>query len=64
MRQHIEQARVFVQEVNQEMRRISWPLPREIAGATAVVIMATALISVLLALYDLLISTLLKFILR
>ena len=64
MRQQIEQFRVFIGEVNQEAKRITWPLPREIAGATGVVLLATVLVAVILSLYDLIISTGLRFILR
>ena len=64
MRQQIEQFRVFIQDVNQEARRITWPLPREIAGATGVVLLATLLLAVTLSLYDLVISAGLRFILR
>ncbi len=64
MNQKIEQIRTFVAEVNQESKRISWPLPREIAGATGVVLVTTFIIAVLLSLYDLLISAALRFVLR
>ncbi len=64
MRQQIEMVRTFVSEVNQEAKRVSWPLPREIAGATGVVLLATLLLSVTLFLYDMLISVALRFVLR
>ncbi len=62
--QWFEQGRTFLGEVNQEVRRVTWPTMREIAGATAVVIVATAALAILLALYDLVISNVLKVILR
>ena len=46
------------------MRRVTWPTWREIAGATAVVLAATAALALLLAVYDLLISNVLLVILR
>ena len=64
MRQKIEQFRVFVTEVSQEARRVSWPLPREIAGATGVVLFTTLIIAVLLSLFDLLISAALRVVLH
>ena len=64
MKQKIEQLKTFMQEVNQELRRISWPTPREIAGATGVVLFTTAVLAVLLSLYDLAISAGLHVVLR
>ena len=64
MKQKIDQIRNFVQEVSQEAKRISWPLPREIAGATGVVLFTTAILAVVLSLYDLVISAALRFVLR
>jgi preprotein translocase SecE subunit len=56
LREQIEKFRTFLSEVNQEMRRITWPTPREIAGATVVVMVAAALVAVLLSLYDMIIA--------
>jgi len=64
VRESFERARTFLGEVNQEVRRVTWPTPREIAGATAVVLAATALLALLLAIYDLLVSNVLNVILR
>ncbi len=64
MGQQLEQVKVFVAEVGQEVRRITWPTVREIAGATAVVIAATAIVAILLAVYDLVVSRVLGIILQ
>jgi len=56
--------RTFLVEVNQEGRRVVWPTSKEIAGATGVVLITTAIIAVILMFYDLLISSGLKVILR
>jgi preprotein translocase SecE subunit len=64
MKQKIEQLKLFVSEVSQEIRRISWPTPREIAGATGVVLFATAILAVLLMVYDSAISAGLRAVLR
>ncbi|MEK7475544.1 MAG: preprotein translocase subunit SecE [Candidatus Coatesbacteria bacterium] len=64
VREWFERAKAFVAEVGQEVRRVTWPTSREIAGATAVVIAATAALALLLAFYDLLISNVLLVILR
>jgi len=64
MKQKIEQLKTFVQEVSQEIRRITWPTPREIAGATGVVLFATAVLAALLMVYDTAISAGLRAVLR
>jgi preprotein translocase subunit SecE len=64
IREWLERAKAFVAEVSQEVRRVTWPTWREIAGATAVVLAATAALALLLAVYDLLISNVLLVILR
>ena len=53
MREKFEQLRAFLQEVLQEVRRVTWPSPRELAGATMVVIITTGVTVALLAFYDL-----------
>ncbi len=64
MREKIDQFRAFLLEVLQESRRISWPQPREIAGATVVVLIAGAIVAGLLFLYDGVISVVLRVVLR
>jgi preprotein translocase SecE subunit len=64
MREKLEQFRAFLLEVNQEARRISWPRPREIAGATVVVLIAGVIVAGLLFVYDGVISVALHAVLR
>jgi preprotein translocase subunit SecE len=64
MTEQVERVKAFVAEVGQEVRRVTWPTGREIAGATAVVIAATAIVAVLLAIYDLVVSRVLGIILQ
>ena len=64
MREQFDKARIFLQEVSQEVRTVTWPTPKEIVGATTVVILATIATAALLAVYDLVISKLLKVILQ
>ncbi len=64
VRKWIDQFRMFIQEVNQEVRRVTWPTSRELLGATLVVVFTTGVLAGLLALYDLVISRLLRVILR
>ena len=63
-REWIDRSRNFLVEAGQEARRVTWPTPREIASATLVVIAATAALALLLALYDLVISNVLRVILQ
>ena len=48
MAEQVEKVKIFVAEVGQEVRRVTWPTWREIAGATAVVLAATAALALLL----------------
>ncbi len=49
-------ARLFLTEVSQEARRVTWPSPREVAGATAVVLVTTVAVALVLLAYDIVIS--------
>ncbi len=64
LREQIEKLRTFLLEVNQEMRRVTWPAPKEVAGATVVVMVAAAMVAVLLSVYDLVIAKVLGVIFR
>ena len=64
MRDRIEKLRVFLRDVVHETRKVTWPTHREIAGATSVVIVSTVMLAGLLAVYDWLISLMLKVVLR
>jgi len=59
MREQIDQAKRFLQEVSQEVRRVTWPTPRELVGATTVVIIATVATVILLAFYDFIVKAIL-----
>ncbi len=59
MREKFEQLRGFLQEVVQEVRRVTWPTPRELVGATTVVLIATGFTVVLLAFYDMVVRVVL-----
>ena len=63
IKQGIEQAKHFIQDVNQEVRRVTWPTSKELIGATVVVVLTTGILAGLLALYDLVISRVLRVIL-
>lgn len=64
MRERVEQFKGFLHDVNQEARRITWPTGREITGATSVVIITTLATALLLAMYDVVISYVLRVILH
>lgn len=64
MREQFEKLKLFLQEVSQEMRKITWPTPREIVGATSVVIVTTIAMAGLLAVYDWFVSQGIKVVLR
>jgi preprotein translocase subunit SecE len=64
MHERIAQFRAFLQDVGQEVRKISWPQPKEIAGATAVVIFTGIVVAAILFVYDLLIGQVIKVVLR
>ena len=64
MRERVEQLKGFLHDVNQEGRRITWPTGKEITGATSVVILTTLATALLLAMYDVVISWILRVILH
>jgi len=64
VREQFEKLKLFLQEVSQEMRKITWPTPREIVGATSVVIVTTIAMAGLLAVYDWFVSQGIKVVLR
>ena len=63
MKAKIEELRGFMQEVNQEVRRVTWPTTKEIAGATVVVVITTAALSLLLFVLDFVIARVLAVVL-
>ncbi len=54
----IQRIREFFQEVQVEMRRVSFPTRKETMGATAVVLAFVAVLSIFLALTDAVLSRL------
>jgi preprotein translocase SecE subunit len=64
MQEQVLKLKTFLSEVGTEGRKVVWPGSKETAGATGVVLVTTAVIAVVLMLYDLLISAGLKVILR
>lgn len=64
MREQLERFRAFLGEVVQEVRRITWPRPREVAGATLVVLIAGVIVAGLLFVYDGAIAFLLRAVMR
>jgi len=60
----IEQLKQFLAEAKSEFKKISWPAPEDIKGSTAVVCVTIFFIMVLLATYDLIISSLMKLIIK
>jgi preprotein translocase subunit SecE len=60
----LQQLRQFFTEAKSEFKKISWPTPDEIKGSTTVVCVTIAFIMVLLAVYDLVINTVMKQIIK
>ena len=60
----IEQLKVFFAEAKSEFKKISWPTLEDIKGSTAVVCVTIFFVMVLLAVYDLIISSLIKLIIK
>jgi len=54
----------FLREVRVEMKKVTWPQRKEIIGSTAVVIVASFLVSFFLGAVDLILQKLLGLILR
>ena len=43
-RGRIERARLFLSEVRNELKRVTWPSPREVRATTVVVIVVTSIV--------------------
>jgi len=54
----------FLREVRVEMKKVTWPQKKEIIGSTAVVIVASFMVSFFLGFVDLILQKLLELILR
>lgn len=59
-----EMAVRFLREVRVEMKKVTWPQRKEIIGSTAVVIVASFLVSFFLGFVDLTLQKLLGFIVK
>jgi preprotein translocase subunit SecE len=64
MRGSWERAVQFLKEVRVEMKKVTWPQRNEIMGSTAVVIMASFVVSFFLGFVDLILQKVLGIILR
>ena len=54
----------FLTEVHTELSKVSWATPREVGGATVVIIILVLMVSVFIALVDFLLSSGLALVMR
>lgn len=52
----IQKPAIFIQEVKQELSKVSWSTRKELLGATAVVIVVTAIMAAYIGIVDLILS--------
>ena len=52
MREYVEKAKTFLEEVHAETKKVSWPSRRDIFGSTLVVIVAVFVIAGFLGVID------------
>ncbi|HNX81205.1 MAG TPA: preprotein translocase subunit SecE [Candidatus Omnitrophota bacterium] len=52
----IQKPAVFIQEVKQELSKVSWSTRKELLGATGVVIVVTAIMAAYIGIVDLILS--------
>lgn len=57
-----EKIKNFLKEVKAEMKKVSWPSRRDVAGTTLVAIVATLILSIYLYFADIIFSFLVKYI--
>ena len=60
----IERARLFLSEVRNELKRVTWPSRREVYATTIVVIITSAVIGLYLFTLDLALSSIVNWIFR
>jgi preprotein translocase subunit SecE len=60
----IERIRTFLNEVKVETKKITWPTPQELKESTTVVIVSVFLITVFIAVIDLILNNALNFLIR
>lgn len=54
----------FIQEVRQELKKVTWPAREELVDATAVVIFTTFLMAVFIGVVDFFLSLLIRFLIH
>lgn len=57
-----EKVKNFLKEVKAEMKKVSWPSRRDVAGTTLVAIVATLILAIYLYFADIIFSFLVKYI--
>ncbi len=57
-----EKVKTFFREVKAEMKKVSWPQRRDVAGTTLVTIVATLILALYLYIADILFTFLVKYI--
>ncbi len=57
-----EKIKTFFREVKAEMKKVSWPQRRDVAGTTLVTIVATLILALYLYIADILFTILVKYI--
>ncbi len=59
-----EKVKVFLKEVKAEMKKVSWPSRKDVAGTTFVTIVATLALAIYLYFADIIFTFLVKYIYR
>jgi preprotein translocase subunit SecE len=62
--QWFEKVKTFLKEVKAEMKKVSWPSRKDVAGTTLVTIVATLMLAVYLYFADMIFTFLVKYIYR
>jgi len=60
----VERIRTFINEVKVETKKITWPTPQELKESTTVVIVSVFLITVFIAVIDLILNNALNFLIQ
>ncbi|MBU1692536.1 MAG: preprotein translocase subunit SecE [Verrucomicrobia bacterium] len=64
VQQSLAQVRTFIEEVRMEMKKCSWPSRSELADSTMVVIVSVVMIAIFVGLSDLVLTGLLRTVIR
>ncbi len=56
-------AKRFLSEARAELRKVTWPTPKQALASTAVVIVLVAIVSLILGLFDFILAKLVKLLL-